>query len=194
MKISAETRLGMKQLKIVKNMYIVMDVCLIIVGMLILFSPIRAINVLCKIFGFVLVMLGAVKIVGYFTKDIFQLAFQFDFALGIISAILGAVLIFRTSYMVEILSVCVGIFILIDGALKLQTAVDAKKFGIENWWLILVIALLVSIVGIILMVIPFAAQTMAAWIIGINLVLDGVLNICVVLSTVKTIRRKRLES
>ena len=96
--------------------------------------------------------------------------------------------------MVEILSVCVGIFILIDGALKLQTAVDAKKFGIENWWLILVIALLVSIVGIILMVIPFAAQTMAAWIIGINLVLDGVLNICVVLSTVKTIRRKRLES
>mgnify|MGYP000601043191 CR=1 FL=1 len=70
-------------------------------------------------------------------------------------------------------------------------AVDAKKFGIEKWWLILIIALLVSIVGIILMVIPFAAQTMAAWIIGINLVLDGVLNICVVLSTVKTIRTKK---
>ena len=95
----------MKQLKIVKNMYIVMDVCLIIVGLLILFSPIKAINVLCRIFGVVLVLLGAVKILGYFTKDIFQLAFQFDFALGIISVILGAVLIFRTSYMVEILSV-----------------------------------------------------------------------------------------
>ena len=40
---------------------------------------------------------------------------------------------------------------------------------------------------------PFAAQTVAAWVIGINLVLDGVLNICVVLSTVKTLRRKRLE-
>ena len=88
---------------------------------------------------------------------------------------------------------CVGIVILIDGALKLQTAVDARKFGIEKWWLILIIALLVSIVGIILMVTPFAAQTVAAWVIGINLVLDGVLNICVVLSTVKTLRRKRLE-
>lgn len=184
----------MKQLKIVKNMYIVMDICLIIVGLLILFSPIKAINVLCRMFGVVLSLLGAVKILGYFTKDIFQLAFQFDFALGIISVMLGAVLIFRTSYMVEILSICVGIFILVDGALKLQTAVDAKKFGIEKWWLILIIALLVSIVGIILMVIPFAAQTVAAWIIGINLVLDGVLNICVVLSTVKTIRRKRLEN
>ena len=83
--------------------------------------------------------------------------------------------------------------LLIDGALKLQTAVDARKFGIEKWWLILIIALLVSIVGIILMVTPFAAQTVAAWVIGINLVLDGVLNICVVLSTVKTLRRKRLE-
>jgi len=174
----------MKQLKIVKNMYIVMDVCLIIVGLLILFSPIKAINVLCRIFGVVLVLLGAVKILGYFTKDIFQLAFQFDFALGIISVILGAVLIFRTSYMVEILSVCVGIVILIDGALKLQTAVDARKFGIEKWWLILIIALLVSIVGIILMVTPFAAQTVAAWVIGINLVLDGVLNICVVDSVI----------
>ena len=81
-----------------------------------------------------------------------------------------------------------------DGALKLQTAVDARKFGLEKWWLILIIALLVSIVGIILMVIPFAAQTVAAWIIGINLVLDGALNICVVLSTVKTIRRKRLQN
>ena len=181
----------MKQLKIVKNMYIVMDICLIMVGLLILFSTIKAINVLCKIFGVVLILLGAVKILGYFTKDIFQLAFQFDFALGIISAILGIVLISRTSYMVEFLSICVGIFVLIDGALKLQTAVDAKKFGIEKWWLILIIALLVSIVGIILMVIPFAAQTMAAWIIGINLVLDGVLNICVVLSTVKTIRTKK---
>lgn len=184
----------MKQLKIVKNMYIVMDVCLIIVGLLILFSPIKAINVLCKIFGVVLIVLGAVKLVGYFTKDIFQLAFQFDFALGIISAILGIVLIFRTSYMVEILSVCVGIFILLDGTLKLQTAVDARKFGIEKWWLILITAILVSVVGIILMVVPFAAQTVTAWIIGINLVLDGVLNICVVLSTVKTIRRKRLEN
>lgn len=181
----------MKQLKIVKNMYIVMDICLIMVGLLILFSTIKAINVLCKIFGVVLILLGAVKILGYFTKDIFQLAFQFDFALGIISAILGIVLISRTSYMVAFLSICVGIFVLIDGALKLQTAVDAKKFGIEKWWLILIIALLVSIVGIILMVIPFAAQTMAAWIIGINLVLDGVLNICVVLSTVKTIRTKK---
>ena len=133
----------MKQLKIVKNMYIVMDICLIIVGLLILFSPIKAINVLCRIFGVVLSLLGAVKILGYFTKDIFQLAFQFDFALGIISVMLGAVLIFRTSYMVEILSICVGIFILVDGALKLQTAVDAKKFGIEKWWLILIIALLV---------------------------------------------------
>lgn len=184
----------MKQLKIVKNMYIVMDVCLIVVGLLILFSPIKAINVLCKIFGVVLIVLGAVKLVGYFTKDIFQLAFQFDFALGIISAILGIVLIFRTSYMVEILSVCVGIFILLDGTLKLQTAVDARRFGIEKWWLILITAILVSVVGIILMVVPFAAQTVTAWIIGINLVLDGVLNICVVLSTVKTIRRKRLEN
>lgn len=43
------------------------------------------------------------------------------------------------------------------------------------------------------MVTPVAAQTVAAWVIGINLVLDGVLNICVVLSTVKTLRRKRLE-
>lgn len=59
----------------------------------VLFSPIKAINVLCKIFGVVLILLGAVKILGYFTKDIFQLAFQFDFALGIISAILGIVLI-----------------------------------------------------------------------------------------------------
>lgn len=178
-------------LKVVKNAYIVSDLCLIAVGVLLFFCPSMALNIMCKIFGAVLVLLGIVKVLGYYTKDIFQLAFQFDFALGIISVILGIMLITRTTYRVDTLSVGVGIFILVDGTLKIQTASDARRFGIEKWWYILIIALAVSIVGLLLLAIPFQTASTVTRIMGINLILDGILNILVVQSTVSCYHKKK---
>ncbi|MGN1187523.1 MAG: HdeD family acid-resistance protein [Lachnospiraceae bacterium] len=178
-------------LKVVKNAYIVSDLCLIAVGVLLLFCPSMALNIMCKIFGAVLVLLGIVKVLGYYTKDIFQLAFQFDFAMGIISMILGIMLITRTTYRVDTLSVGVGIFILVDGTLKIQTASDARRFGIERWWYILIIALAVSTVGLLLLVVPFQTASAVTRIMGLNLVLDGILNILVVQSTVSCYHKKK---
>ena len=69
---------------------------------------------------------GLAKISSYFTKDLFQLAFQFDFGLGIVSMILGALMIFRTAHVVKLLGFCIGIFMVVDAALKIQTAFEAK--------------------------------------------------------------------
>ena len=44
---------------------------------------------------------------------------------------------------------------LVDAALKIQTAIDAKKFGISKWWLILMMAVMVAFVGALLLLAPF---------------------------------------
>ena len=129
------------------------------------------------------------KLSGYFAKDLFQLAFQFDLALGIVSIVLGIIIIEKTEYIIEILSTAIGIFMLVDGALKIQTAVEAKHFGIERWWLILVMSFVVTFVGILLLVTPFETAGMIVRLIGLNLSLDGILNLFVVRNTVETIRR-----
>ena len=127
----------MNDIKGIKNMYSVLTACLIIVGLVLLAIPGIALNAVCIIFG-------VVKIIGYFAKDVYQLAFQFDLALGIVAAIVGIVFICKTSSIVQILSTCIGIVMLIDATLKIQTSLDSKRFGISSWWLMLVMAIMVG--------------------------------------------------
>ena len=77
----------MNDIKGIKNMYSVLTACLIIVGLVLLAIPGIALNAVCIIFGIYLIIYGVVKIIGYFAKDVYQLAFQFDLALGIVAAI-----------------------------------------------------------------------------------------------------------
>ena len=166
----------------VKNAYTVMTICLIALGAALLFAPQLGLRTLCVVYGVFLIVYGV-------TKDLFQLAFQFDLALGIVSIVLGIIIIKKTEYIIEILSTAIGIFMLVDGAFKIQTAVEAKRFGIENWWLILVMSFVVAFVGILLLVTPFETAGMIVRLIGLNLSLDGILNLFVVRNTVETIRR-----
>ena len=164
----------------VKNAYTVMTICLIALGAALLFMPQLGLKTMCMLYGVFLILYGVTKLSGYFAKDLFQLAFQFDLALGIVSIVLGIIIIKKTEYIIEILSTAIGIFMLVDGAFKIQTAVEAKRFGIENWWLILVMSFAVT---------PFETAGMIVRLIGLNLSLDGILNLFVVRNTVETIRR-----
>lgn len=89
-------------------------------------APGIALDVVCIIFGIYMIIYGAVKIMGYFAKDAYQLAFQFDLALGIVIAIVGIVFVCRTARVVQLLSTCIGIVMLVDATFKIQTSIDSK--------------------------------------------------------------------
>lgn len=181
----------MKNLKMIKNMYLVLILCSILVGAVLLIWPQMGVNVMCKVYGVFLLIYGLAKLSGYFTGDLFQLAFQYDFGLGIVSLILGFVLLLRTEHIVEFLAVCIGIFMLVDAALKIQTAIDAKKFGISKWWLILMMAVMVAFVGALLLLAPFETGSILVRVLGLSICIDGIMNLIVVMSTVRSIRRGR---
>lgn len=183
----------MKNLKTIKNTYLILTICSIIVGVVLLIWPQIGVNVLCRVYGIFLIVYGLAKLYGYFSKDIFQLAFQHDFGLGIVSVILGIVFIARTQIVVEYLSICIGIFMLIDAALKIQTAIDAKKFGISSWWLILTIAIVVAVTGALLLFAPFETGSVLVRIMGLSICIDGIMNLIVVHNTVRNIRQGQEE-
>lgn len=78
---------------------------------------------------------------------------------------------------------------LIDATLKIQTSLDSKRFGISSWWLMLVMAIMVAAVGIMLILMPGETTKVMIRLIGLNLCLDGVLNLIIVVNTVKTDRK-----
>lgn len=176
----------MNGIKNFKNMYSILTICLILVGAVLLIAPGIALDVVYIIFGIYMIIYGAVKIMGYFAKDAYQLAFQFDLALGIVIAIVGIVFVCRTARVVQLLSTCIGIVMLVDATFKIQTSIDSKRFGISRWWLMLILAVIVAAIGILLILMPGETTRLMVRLIGLNLCMDGILNLVIVIDTVKT--------
>lgn len=140
-----------------------------------------------------MVLFGAIKIIGYFSKDLYRLAFQYDLAFGILIMALGIIMIARTNVMVSIICIIFGIYVLADALLKVQIAIDAKAFGISKWWLILAVAILTGVAGFLLVLRPSESAQILMVLLGLSLISEGLLNLITILTAVKIIRRQRPE-
>ena len=85
----------MDSLKAEKRAYIILSAIQLILGGYLIARPMQSFSIACYVIGTVLVVYGIIKLIGYFTKDMYQLAFQFDFAMGILSAVVGCLLLFH---------------------------------------------------------------------------------------------------
>lgn len=80
---------------------------------------------------------------------------------------------------------------LIDAALKIQTAIEAKRFGIEKWRWILITAIAVGIIGAFLLFSPMKATDLIVRMVGLGICFDGVMNLVVVTNTVKRLKKHK---
>lgn len=178
-------------MKIAKAGYICMSVIMAVLGICLICIPDVSADVIGIVCGILMIVFGIFKLVGYFSKDLFRLAFQYDLAFGILSILLGIVLIIRPWQAVMLICILLGISVLSDGLFKIQIAIDAKRFGVGNWWMILAFALLAGIFGFLLIMHPDEGLRFMTVIFGITLLSEGILNICTVISVVKIIKNQK---
>lgn len=183
----------MEFIKRTKKAYLILSSALIFFGICLIIWPEISAKTLCIVTGAVIAVFGVVKLLGYFSNDRFGLAFQFDFALGIFLIIAGILMIIHPKNIITSLPIIFGVFILIDGAFKLQTATDAKRFGLQKWWAIIILAVLTCIFGGLLILNPFESAITFTVIFGITLIIDGIQNLCVAAYTVKTTDKKTIN-
>lgn len=176
----------MEKIRKVRTAYIILAAALMIMGLIFIIRPNLSIIVICRLIGSLLAAYGVVKIIGYFSKERYQLAFQFDLAIGIFWILSGIILVWMAKKMIVILPIFVSLIILIDALFKIQISFDARSFGLKKWWLILILAVGTVILGIVLISYPQEAVTWIVRLIGLNLIFDGILNLWVAYYTVKT--------
>ena len=82
-------------MRIAKIGYIVMSVMFCIAGALFIALPDISITMIGISMGIAMIVFGIVKLVGYFSRDLFRLAFQFDLELGILLLVLGLIVLIR---------------------------------------------------------------------------------------------------
>lgn len=68
---------------------------------------------------------------------------------------MGIIFIARPNHIVGVLPTLIGMLILLDGGVRIQTAKDAKVLGYERWWMVMILGAAVSLLGLLLNIKPF---------------------------------------
>lgn len=178
-------------MRIAKTGYIIMSVVFCVVGVLFIALPEQAAVVVGRVLGIAMVVFGIIKLVGYFSRDLFRLAFQYDLEFGILLIALGVISLLRTGNVMDFICVTMGVAILADGLFKIQISVDARRFGIPSWWTVLLLAITAGAVGLLLIFRPWESVQVLTVLLGIALLAEGILNLCVAVSTVKIVMNQQ---
>lgn len=176
-------------IRAIKRIYIVISVLLCAVGLWMVFMPDLTLRTIGVIIGIVLGVTGVVKLIGYLSRDLYRLAFQFDLAFGILLMALSVAIFLHPEHVISSLCIILGITILTDGLLKIQTSIDARRFGLETWWLILLAAIPAGAAGMVLMLRPSQSAQTLTILMGVAMLTEGILSLCVALCAVKVIER-----
>ena len=177
-------------MRVAKVGYIVMSAVFCAVGLIFIIRPDVSAGFLGYLLGTAMIVFGAIKIVGYFSKDLFRLAFQYDLEFGVILIVLGVIVLAKPLDVLNFVFIATGITTLADSMFKLRIATDARKFGIDAWWTIFAFAVLTGVIGILLVIRPWESARILTALLGISLLSEGILNLCVAISTVKIVKNQ----
>ncbi len=178
-------------MRIAKIGYIVMSVVFCIAGTLFIALPDISTTMIGISMGIAMIVFGIVKLVGYFSRDLFRLAFQFDLELGILLIVLGVMVLIRPDNLMTFICIALGISILTDGLFKVQIALDSRRFGIKSWCVILALAIVTGTIGVFLIFHSAKSAQFLTILLGVSLLVEGILNLYTVISTVLIVRHQQ---
>lgn len=176
---------------VAKTGYIIMSLVFCAAGVVFIARPGLSAAAIGRALGAAMILFGVVKLVGYFSRDLYRLAFQYDLGFGLLLIALGALVLARPGRVLDVTFAALGVAVLTDGLYKVQIAVDARRFGISTWWLTLALAVATGLVGLALVFRPWDSARLLTALLGAALLAEGVLNLCVAVSTVKIVRHQR---
>ena len=91
-------------MRVAKTGYIVMSAFFILAGIVFIVFPALSVKIIGRALGIAMLVFGAVKLVGYFSKDLFRLAFQYDLEFGVLLIALGAIVLIKPGNVMNFLA------------------------------------------------------------------------------------------
>ena len=180
-------------IRVAKYGYIAISVMFCLAGFYMFMMPDISSEMIGLFAGVAMLIFGSIKLVGYFSKDLFRLAFQYDLQFGILLLILGTVVLINPVDAMDFVSIAFGICIIAECLFKIGISLEAKRFGIREWWITTGLASLAGIAGVVLISRPSEAVRSVIMLLGIALLVEGVLNLSIAVSLVKIVKNQKTE-
>lgn len=167
----------MKEVKEFRKSYILISALYMVLGVVLLIWPTTSVKFICYGLGAAMLVLGITYGVIYFTKDNLNGFLQMDLVIGIICLAFGIFILLNPAFLASVLPFAMGIILLLGAVVKLQSAFNMKRLNFRKWYLVLLCAILIVVLGIVLLCNPFGNERFMILYIGSCLVLDGVTNL-----------------
>lgn len=151
---------------------------LFILGLLLVFESEVTITTISYIVGAVLMAAGVFALIRFFSqKEKNSNTIGLDVLYGVVTIILGILIITNPHAIASILPIILGVAIIISSANKLQYAFNLKTNGNDMWKTTMVIAVISTVCGVVLLFNPFAGAVLIMRIVGIFIIAYAILDI-----------------
>ncbi len=160
-------------LKSIRNSLVFTSFLYIVLGVVLILFPDNSLELACSLIGIVTLAYGGVRIASYFQKG-GEYANRFDLFTGVILAVVGVFLLLCPQFVISLIPIALGIYILVDSFSAMKKALDMKALGFDKWWISFLIALLLAVFGAVMIINPFGAMASLTVFIGWSFVFDGV--------------------
>lgn len=153
------------------------SVAFILVGLALLLWPEASLRVVCGLFGLVILMKGVGSIYSFLKAEVRGFFSYFGWLFGAAAVALGIFLLIRPQTVVSILPILVGLFVIMDGVMRVQSAFELRAEGYDHWWSLLILALVSVVLGAVMLWNPFGTVELLVMAIGVILMVEGALNL-----------------
>lgn len=156
---------------------LVLSVLYFVLGLALLAAPAAILPWVCAGFGLLIALTGARNLWRYSRNKEKGLGAWFTLAGGIVTLALGLFALLRPDFVQWVLPVVFGVFLLVDGAAREQSAWQLVRRKGRRWWVLLLLGFVTGIAGILLILQPFSDWPVdSIWLSGLLLIVEGVLN------------------
>ena len=138
---------------------IITSVITSIIGLILIFMPEATNKVVGILVGIIFLLSGINSIYKYFHRDGAKL-YSLNIMFGILYSILGVVIILYPFSVMSFVTICLGIYLLVNGATKVNYSFWLKKGNEASWSITLATGALLIIFGILVMFNPFVGLTL----------------------------------
>ena len=177
-------------MKAIKDNLGLIIICAIelLIGIVFFTDPIQFTATVLMGVGIVLLVAGVFCVGRYFTTPPAMAALEQELAKGLISLLVGSVLLFRNGWVIglfPLLTQIYGIVILLTGMLKIQRGVDLLRLKQRFWILPTISALLAVLLSVIILMDPFGSTIVLWRAAAVTLIVEAVLDGMMLILTVR---------
>lgn len=166
-----------------RSMMIFASILYIILGACLLFIPKLSLADVSKALGLLCVIAGVFEVLWYFIRKSYLYPERFGFAVGMSFLLLGLFALVRTDEFTKAFAQILALVMLFDGVVKMQFSMDLLRMKNTQWWMALVLSMLMAGLAMIILLNPFGDHDQKLTYTYVVLLIDGVVNIVLLLYT-----------